>query len=89
MHAEPFWFDGKLRNTKDSIQDFVENAKFTPTWKISWKHFIVRIRWFHEILAKFCENKFCNLQGVLHTVEFTKFLYHLKIISWNQLHSQL
>ena len=25
----------------------------------------------------------------LHTVEFTKFLYHLKIISWNQLYSKL
>ena len=25
----------------------------------------------------------------LHTVEFTKFLYHLKIISWNQLYSEL
>ena len=25
----------------------------------------------------------------LHTVEFTKFLYHLKIISWNQLFSKL
>ena len=26
---------------------------------------------------------------ITHSVEFTKFLYHLKFISWNQLHSKL
>ena len=30
-----------------------------------------------------------HLFVLLHTVEFTKFLYHLKIISWNQLYSKL
>ena len=66
---------------------------FKTTWKQSlsrgqkyYTSYLNIVSYFHEIFQ--IRVNFLYFHAVHHTVEFTKFLYHLKIISWNQLFSK-
>ena len=96
------WKIEKLTLTKQIFRQITYLVLFSLVKTLLWRNFCHSLlskwcrnvkSWFHEIFVqKTCQKKFVIFKFKLwyaHTVEFTKFLYHLKIISWNQLYSKL